>query len=43
VSKIEIDLAGLKVESGVWGLIGGAIPAIATILLLLWKSHAGVE
>jgi hypothetical protein len=43
VTRIEVDVAGLKVKAGVWGLLGGAIPAVGTVLLLLWKSHAGIE
>ena len=33
VDVLSADVAALKVKSGVWGLIGGAIP---TSLLALW-------
>lgn len=33
IRKIHIDLAGLKVKSGVWGLIAGSIPVIITLIL----------
>lgn len=36
IQKIHIDLATLKVKSGVWGLVAGTIPvAIAVVLKLL--------
>lgn len=31
ITKVRIDIAGLKVKSGIWGLIGGAIPILITI------------
>lgn len=33
VTQVRIDVAKLKVKSGIWGLIGGAIPIIAYVLL----------
>lgn len=35
VTKNRIDIAVLKVKSGVWGLIGGLIPVLITIALYL--------
>ena len=32
------DIAKLKVKSGVWGLIGGAIPSSIAIIYMLMKS-----
>jgi hypothetical protein len=37
VTKISIELAGLKVKSGVWGLIGGTIPVIVALAFLIIK------
>ena len=34
VTKIREDVAVLKFKAGVWGLLGGAVPA--AILLILW-------
>lgn len=34
VTVIREDVAVLKFKAGVWGLLGGAVPA--AILLLLW-------
>ena len=31
VGKVEADIAGLKVKSGVWGMLGGLIPVIILI------------
>lgn len=28
VVRVQLDIATLKVKSGVWGLIGGAIPVV---------------
>lgn len=40
LTLIRIEIGMLKVKAGVWGLLGGAIPAVGTILLILWKGHA---
>ena len=34
VDKISIEIATLKVKSGVWGAIGGLIPFV--IMLIIW-------
>jgi hypothetical protein len=35
ITEVRVDIAGLKVKAGVWGLIGGAIPVIVTIAIYL--------
>jgi hypothetical protein len=37
VTQIRIDVEGLKVKAGVWGLLGGAIPVLIMITYLLLK------
>jgi CheY-specific phosphatase CheX len=38
INKISIDIATLKVKSGIWGAIAGMIPsAIILIIMLLRK------
>jgi len=37
LTDIRVDLGQLKVKSGIWGLLGGAIPAISAILFILLK------
>jgi len=39
VTKTRIDIAQLKVKAGIWGLIGGAIPAIAAVIFLFIKQR----
>ena len=39
LSKLQTSVAGLQVKAGVWGLIAGAIPAIAALLLILLKGR----
>ena len=34
LNQLRVDVAGLKVKSGVWGFLAGAVPALA---LLIWK------
>ena len=34
VTQIRIDVEGLKVKAGVWGLMGGLIPV--AIMIILW-------
>jgi len=34
LTQMRTDLAALKVKAGIWGLIGGALPAIVTIVIL---------
>ena len=39
INAIKIEIAQLKVKSGVWGLIGGAIPvAVGLAIWLLTKN-----
>jgi len=38
VDTLGLDVAGLKVRAGVWGLLGGAIPAAAAII---WQAISG--
>ena len=33
LSQIQVDIATLKVKAGVWGGIGGLIPAIIAIVM----------
>ena len=33
LTQIQVDIATLKVKAGVWGGIGGVIPAIIAIVL----------
>jgi len=33
VNNIQIEIAVLKVKSGIWGAIGGVIPLVAYFLL----------
>ncbi|MCP4599011.1 MAG: hypothetical protein GY847_00450 [Proteobacteria bacterium] len=37
VTKIHIEIATLKVKSGVWGLVGGAIPVVLGLAYVLLK------
>ena len=37
--NLEIELATLKVKSGVWGLIGGAIPVAVGLLVWLATTY----
>lgn len=37
IRKIYIELAALKVKSGIWGLIGGMIPVAIIIAYMLLK------
>jgi len=39
ITELRVDIAGLKVKSSVWGLLGGSIPVALTIgiyLLTKW-------
>lgn len=35
MSSINVEIAMLKVKSGIWGLLGGAIPVVAALLYYL--------
>lgn len=41
VGKLREDIATLKVKSGVWGMIGGAIPVAIGIIVWFLKFSAG--
>lgn len=43
ITDIKVEVGMLKVKAGIWGLAGGAIPAIITIVLLMLKKSAGLE
>lgn len=38
IKKLSIDIAMLKVKAGIWGVIGGCIPAIAALIYLLLEA-----
>ncbi len=35
ITLVRIDIAKLKVKSGIWGLFGGLIPVVITIAIYL--------
>ena len=37
ITPLKVELAMLKVKSGIWGLIGGAIPVILLVLVEILK------
>lgn len=37
LKKIHIEIAMLKVKSGIWGAIGGVIPVVAYVVLSYLK------
>ena len=37
-TNIREDIAGLKVKAGVWGLIGGMIPVLLTLVVYFIKT-----
>lgn len=39
IKKLSIDIAMLKVKAGVWGVIGGCIPAIAALIYLFLETR----
>lgn len=40
VNKIHVEIAMLKVKSGIWGAIGGFIPVCILLIFYLLNSHA---
>ncbi len=38
LTNIKVEIAKLKVKSGIWGAIAGAIPATVILILLLLKN-----
>lgn len=37
IENLHIDVSALKIKAGVWGLIGGLIPALIMVLIVLLK------
>ena len=37
-TKLQVEIARLKVQAGVWGLAGGAIPVAIAIVVVLLRS-----
>ena len=38
LNKTREDVAVLKVKAGVWGLLGGAVPATVTLVIIWLKT-----
>jgi hypothetical protein len=38
ITKLRVEVGQLKVKSGVWGLIGGAVPVAVGLVVWLIKS-----
>ena len=36
IEKLQVDVATLKVKSGMWGMIGGAIPVLITVVIYIF-------
>lgn len=36
--RVEKSIVALKIKSGVWGIIGGAVPVVALLAIWLIKS-----
>jgi hypothetical protein len=39
LQKIHVEIAMLKVKSGIWGAIGGCIPLLITVIMYLVSKH----
>lgn len=37
ITNVRIDVAMLKVKSGIWGMLGGFIPVIIMIIIEVYK------
>lgn len=37
IENLHIDVSALKIKAGVWGLVGGLIPALIMVLIVLLK------
>jgi len=35
--EISVEIMALRVKSGMWGIIGGALPAVIALLYFLWS------
>ncbi len=33
IKRLELDVYGLRIKAGIWGLLGGLLPVLAAILL----------
>jgi len=39
IAGIQSDLASLNVKASIWGLLGGAIPAIIVLVIMYLETH----
>lgn len=37
LTLVRVDIAGLKVKSSIWGIIGGSIPILVLLAINLFK------
>ena len=35
IEKLQVDVATLKVKAGIFGIIGGAIPVLITVIIYI--------
>lgn len=33
IKRLELDVYGLRIKAGIWGLLGGLLPVLAALLL----------
>ena len=36
IEKLQVDVATLKVKAGIFGIIGGAIPVLITVIIYIF-------
>jgi len=36
IEKLQVDVATLKVKAGIFGIIGGAIPVLITVVIYIF-------
>jgi len=39
LNELRVDVAQLKVKAGIWGLVGGSIPAAITLAVLFLSKY----
>lgn len=39
LNEVAVEIAALKVKAGTWGLVGGMIPVIITLLILILQKE----
>jgi len=43
LNHLEVSVGQLKIKSGIWGMLGGLIPVVIALIIILIKFSMGIK